>query len=144
MKVGAARAFAFVFAGMMLAAVPLTAHHEILAKFDDKKPVTLSGVVTLVDWRNPHVHVFMNVKDARNQVLNWAIELESTIDLQKSGWTRESVQPGDAITVEGLAARNGSRQAWSKSMVMTGTGRAMLTVNPAAITLWLGRDFLRS
>ena len=52
---------------LLLATVPLTAHHEILAKFDDKKPVTLSGVVTLVDWRNPHVHVFMNVKDAKNE-----------------------------------------------------------------------------
>ena len=90
---------------LLLAAAPLAAHHEILAKFDDKKPVTLSGVVTLVDWRNPHVHVFMNVRDAKGQMLNWAIELESPIDLQQSGWTSDSLQPGDAITVEGIAAQ---------------------------------------
>jgi hypothetical protein len=124
----AARISATILAGFLLASVPLTAHHEILAKFDDKKPVTLSGVVTLVDWRNPHVHVFMNVKDNKGQVLNWAIELESPIDLQRSGWARESLQPGDAITVEGMAARNGSRQAWGKSVVLSGTGRKMLTV----------------
>ena len=133
MRTAAARACAFSLAGVVWASVTLTAHHEILAKFDDKKPITLNGVVTLVDWRNPHVHVFMNVKDNRDQILNWAIELESTIDLQKSGWTRESVQPGDAVTVDGMAARNGSRQAWGKSVVMTATGRRVLAVNPAAL-----------
>jgi hypothetical protein len=75
----------------------------------------------------------MNVKDARNEILNWAIELESTIDLQKSGWNRESLQPGDAITVDGMAARNGSRQAWGKSIVLTATGHRVLAVNPAAL-----------
>ena len=126
------RVLASVLAGLLLAAVPLTAHHEILAKFDDKKPLTLSGVVTLVDWRNPHVHVFMNVRDSKNETLNWAIELESPIDLQRSGWTRDSVQPGDAITVEGIAARNGSRQAWGNSIVMKATGRAVLNVSASA------------
>ena len=63
--------------------------------------MTLNGIVTLVDWANPHVHVFMNVKDARTRSLNWAIELESPIDLQRSGWTADSLQPGDAITVRG-------------------------------------------
>ena len=90
------------------------AHHAILGKFDDKKPMTLNGIVTLVDWRNPHVHVFMNVKDAKG-VLNWAVELESPIELQQSGWNKDTLQPGDAITVRGMAARNGSRQAWGDS-----------------------------
>jgi len=121
-----------VLAGLLLAAVPLMAHHEILAKFDDKKPVTLSGIVTLVDWRNPHVHVFMNVQDSKNETLNWAIELESPIDLQQNGWHRDSLQPGDAITVKGMAARNGSRQAWGNSVVMTATGRTVLNVSPSS------------
>ena len=58
------RVVAAAFAGLLLAGARLVAHHEILAKFDDHKPVTLNGIVTLVDWRNPHVHVFMNVTDA--------------------------------------------------------------------------------
>ena len=95
-----------------------------LAKFDDTKPITLNGIVTLVDWRNPHVHVFMNVQDAQGQLVNWAVELESPIDLQQSGWTRDTLQPGDAITVQGIAARNGSRQVWGRSIVMTATGKA--------------------
>src|SRR5581483_9884424 len=98
----------------LAAAVTVTAHHEILAKFDDKKPVTLTGIVTLLDWRNPHVHVYIDVHDAKGPVNNWAIELESPIDLQRNGWTKETLRPGDNVTVEGISARNGSRQAWGR------------------------------
>ena len=107
MRSGRARLFGVTAAALLLMAARLAAHHEILAKFDDHKPVTLNGIVTLVDWRNPHVHVFMNVADAKG-VVNWAIELEGPIDLQRSGWSRDSLRPGDKIHVEGIAARNGS------------------------------------
>ena len=127
MTSAASRVFVSAFAGLLLAAVPLTAHHEVLAKFDDHKPVTLGGVVTLVDWRNPHVHVFMNVRNAKG-IVNWAVELESPIDLQRSGWNRESVRPGDKIRVDGMAARNGSRQAWGTSIVMMATGRSVFNL----------------
>lgn len=108
------------------------AHHAISAKFDDGKATTLTGIVTLVDWTNPHVHVYVNVKDAKNQLLNWAVELESPIDLQQSGWNRETLQPGDAVTVQGILARNGSRQAWARSIVVNATGRQVLNVKPSA------------
>ena len=107
------------------------AHHAISAKFDDTKPTTLTGIVTLVDWANPHVHVYVNVKDARGQVLNWAVELESPIDLQQSGWRSDTLQPGDAITVTGILARNGSRQTWGRSIVFNATGRQVLNAKPA-------------
>ena len=95
-------------------------------------PSRSSGIVTLVDWTNPHVHVFVNVKDAKNQLLNWAVELESPIDLQQSGWNKETLEPGDAITVQGIAARNGSRQVWGRSVVVNATGRQVLNVKPMA------------
>ena len=126
----ASRVSAAALAGLLLAGVPLAAHHEILAKFDDRKPVTLTGVVTLVDWRNPHVHVFVNVRNAK-QTINWAVELESPIDLKRNGWSRESLRPGDTIRVEGMAARNGSHQAWGTSVVVKGTGRQVLNVSLA-------------
>jgi hypothetical protein len=122
------RALAAAIAALLLAA-PLTAHHEILAKFDDTKPMSLNGVVTLVDWRNPHAHVFINVRDAKGQSANWAVELESPIDLQYGGWNRESVRAGDNIRVDGIAARDGSRQLWGNT-VMTSTGRRVLNVEP--------------
>jgi hypothetical protein len=127
---GATRAIASAVAALLLAAVPLIAHHEILAKFDDHKPLTLNGVVTLVDWRNPHVHIFMNVRTGE-KVANWAIELESPIDLGQGGWSRDAVQPGDAITVDGMAARDGSRQAWARSIVMTATKKKVLNITPS-------------
>jgi hypothetical protein len=102
--------------GAFLAAMPLAAHHEILAKFDDKRPVTIKGTITKVDWANPHVHIFMNVQNGQ-AVANWAVELESPVDLGRGGWTRDSVKPGDALTVQGLSARNGSRQVWANSVM---------------------------
>jgi Family of unknown function (DUF6152) len=127
------RVLAAAFTGLLLAGGRLVAHHEILAKFDDQKPVTLNGIVTLVDWRNPHVHVFMNVPDAKGLV-NWAIELEGPIDLERSGWSRETLRPGDRIRVAGIAARNGSHQAWGNSVVMRATGKGVynITLTPPA------------
>ena len=90
---------ACIGAALLVASTTGIAHHAISAKFDDKKPTTLNGIVTLVDWRNPHVHVFMNVKDAKGEVMNWAVEIESPINLESNGWTEATLQPGDAITV---------------------------------------------
>ena len=90
---------------LLLASTTGVAHHAISAKFDDKKPTTLTGVVTLVDWRNPHVHVFMNVKDAKG-VLNWAVEIESPIDLESERLEPATrCSPATAITVRGILAQ---------------------------------------
>jgi len=136
MRVTTSRVWLAAFAALLLAGARLIAHHEILAKFDDHKPVTLNGIVTLVDWRNPHVHVFMNVADAAGAV-NWAIELEGPIDLERSGWSRETLRPGDRIRVAGFGARNGSHQAWGNSVVVRATGKSVynVTLTPPAAPL---------
>ena len=115
----------------ILAGVAPQAHHSVAAKFDESKTQTLSGIVTLVDWRNPHVHVFLNVRGAKGEWVNWAIELQSPIDLADSGWNEDSVRPGDAITVTGYPARNGSRQVWSNRMTMTQGGKEVLAYKPS-------------
>jgi hypothetical protein len=130
MKRGIAGTSAAVAIAFLLATGSGLAHHPIPAKFDDSKPLTLNGIVTLLDWRNPHVHIFMNVRGTSGTV-NWAVELESPIELQQSGWNSESLLPGDAITVEGIAARNGSSQIWAKSIVLTATGRRVLYITPS-------------
>jgi hypothetical protein len=117
-------------AAVLLAAPVLVAHHPISAKFDDKKPMTLSGIVTMVDWRNPHVHIFMNVRDAKGAQVNWAVEIESPILLNASGWNAESLKPGDAITVQGIAARNGSRQVWGNRVALTAGNKQVFTLAP--------------
>ncbi len=110
------------------------AHHPITAKFDPAAETTLSGVVTAVDWRNPHTHIFMNVTSA-DGVENWAVELDSPIILRRNGWANDSVKPGDEIIVDGLRSRDGTRQVWGESVTVDGS--AVYTVSdetPAAST----------
>jgi hypothetical protein len=116
----------------MLAVMPLTAHHAVPAKFDPARPSTLVGRVTKVDWANPHVHVLMNVvTDGRT--VTWAVELESQLDLERSGWNADSLKPGESVTVQGIRARDGSPQVWGNSVVLTGTNKRVLAMSPSAL-----------
>src|SRR5262249_42205150 len=119
--------------GCVLAAMPLFAHHAISAKFDPARKRTLTGTVTRIDWANPHVHVLMNVREGNNRTSNWAVELESVVDLERSGWKRDSVKPGEAITVQGIVARDGSPQIWGESFVVAATRRPVLAVSSEAM-----------
>ncbi len=103
------------------------AHHPIQGKFDPAADVAFSGTVTKVDWRSPHVHVFINVREG-NSVVNWAIELENPYILVNNGWSEDSLQPGDAVSVSGIRARNGSRQVWGEQVSLTDNGRLVYTV----------------
>ena len=108
------------------------AHHEIAAKFDAAKPLDLKGVVTLVDWRNPHAHIFFNVAGDRGASANWAVELASPILLTESGWQPTTVKPGDHIEVAGIAARDGTRQLWGQTVELEmaeGERRVLYTVD---------------
>jgi hypothetical protein len=111
--------------GLMVALLaPLAAaHHALSAKFDAAKRLALSGVVTNVDWRNPHTHVFVNVALPGGDVENWAVELESTVLLKRSGWAHDTLRPGDAVEVSGPAARDGSRQVWGERVIASATKR---------------------
>src|SRR3989442_447051 len=89
--------------GLLLTAAPTLAHHNITGKFDPGKTKSLKGVVTKLDWANLHVHMLMDVLDGK-AVTNWAVELESTVDLERSGWNLRTVKPGDEVTVQGMIA----------------------------------------
>ena len=89
--------------------VPLRAHHSFAAEFDNKKQVTLTGIVTKVEWTNPHVWFYMNVKDeATGKMTNWGFEMGPPHLLQGSGWTRTTMKMGDQLTVNGSLAKNGT------------------------------------
>ena len=112
-------------AGLVI--LPVAAHHEITAKFDPARTTTIRGIVTSVDWANPHAHVFMNVGTGNNLV-NWAVELESVVDLQRANYRRDTVKPGDSIVVQGILARDGSRQVWGNSVTLTAGNRRVFNV----------------
>jgi Family of unknown function (DUF6152) len=121
-----------VVAGILMWVLPMLSHHVIAAKFDPSRPRTLSGIVTKVDWANPHVHVLINVRE-RDQWTNWAVELDSSLELERSAWTRDSVKPGDSVTVQGPVARDGSLQIWGESFTLTRTGQKVLGMSPAGL-----------
>jgi len=99
------------------------AHHSFSAEFDAAKPVKLTGIVTKVEWTNPHVWFYINVKDAASgQVKNWGAEMGPPHGLQRSGWRRETLKIGEEVTIDGFLARNGANRMNARTVTLTATG----------------------
>jgi hypothetical protein len=126
MRLGASAAGLALLA---LLAGKVAAHHPILGKFDDTAQRSLEGVVTKVDWRNPHAHIFMNI-ESDGRTVNWAVELPSPVELKMSGWSRETLAPGDRIIVDGMLARNGSRQIWGDTVRRASSRQVLFELDP--------------
>jgi len=105
------RIASFVLGVALLSPYTVTAHHSFDAEFDRNKPVTLKGSVTRVDWGNPHIWVFMDVKDETGKVSNWGVEGGAPNALFRNGWRKDSLKVGDIVTVEGFRGRDGSQRA---------------------------------
>jgi hypothetical protein len=90
-------------------AAPLCAHHSFAAQFDGSKPVTLKGMVTKVEWRNPHIWVYMDVQNADGSVTAWQCEGGAPNALTRQGWSRQNLETGEPLTIEGYLARDGSK-----------------------------------
>lgn len=108
-----------------VAKVPVLAHHSFAAEYDAKKPVTLKGTVTKVDWRNPHVYFFIDVEDEAGKPTNWALEMGPPAGLQRAGWTKNTMKVGDEVTVEATRAKDGSNLANARSVTMSNTGEKL-------------------
>jgi hypothetical protein len=97
--------------GLLLAAVPVLAHHSFAAEFDAKKPVKLSGTVTKMEWINPHAWIYIDVKNTDGTVTNWMVEAGAPNALLRRGWTKNSLLPGTEIVIEGYQAKDGANRA---------------------------------
>ena len=95
------------------------AHHSFAAQYDRNKPATLTGPVTKLDWINPHARFHMDVKDDSGKVVNWEVELGAPAMLMRRGWTRNSLKAGDAVTVNGFLAKDGSSLANAQTVSLS-------------------------
>ena len=105
--------------GLLLAAVPVSAHHAFAAEFDANKPVKFRGTVTKVEWVNPHAWVHIDVKGDDGKVTSWMIEAAAPNALLRRGWTKNSLPIGIEILVEGFQAKDGANRANGSSITFT-------------------------
>jgi len=111
-------------AALIAATMPLMAHHSFAAEFDSTKVVKLTGTVTKIDWTNPHVWFYVDVKDENGKITNWGFEMGPPHLLQGSGWTRTTMKIGDTVNVQGSMAKNGSNRVNART-VTTPDGKRM-------------------
>lgn len=104
-------------AGTMMAG-KVIAHHSFAAEFDADSPIELTGVVTKIEWMNPHTFFYVDVENADGDYENWALEMGSPNGLMRRGWTRNSLKIGDEVSVEGSRAKDGSLKGNVRSVVL--------------------------
>jgi hypothetical protein len=113
---------------LVVTAMPLRAHHSFSAEYDSKQPVKVTGTVTRVDWQNPHIWFFVDVKDEQGKVTNWGFSGGPPGVLQRRGISRNALKIGDVVVVEGFRARDGSNNA-SGGKVTFPDGRSVFTAS---------------
>jgi Family of unknown function (DUF6152) len=105
--------------GFLMTGTLAFAHHSFAAEYDGNKSIKITGTVTKMEWMNPHARFYVDVKDASGQVTNWNFELGAIPVLLKQGWRRDSLKVGDQVTVDGFLAKDGSKSANARSVVLS-------------------------
>jgi hypothetical protein len=117
--------------GLVFSGLTVLAHHSAAATYDVDQKITLSGKVTQVEWKNPHVFYYIDVTDTSGKVTNWAIEASTPNQLYRAGWRKDDVKIGDPVTLTGTSpARNGSPKASGGTLTLA-SGRKVFSGSPA-------------
>ena len=117
-----------VAAGLLTAAVPALAHHSLFAVFDEGQTVTLKGMVSKVEWVNPHVYLYLEVPDSAGKVTTWSVETFPPSTLRRAGLTREKLGLGQNITLLGYKARNGKDLAFLRTITFADGREVMIAL----------------
>ncbi len=115
--------------GLLASGGPVLAHHSFAAEYDSTKPITLKGVVSKIEWTNPHARFYVDVKDDSGAISTWNLELASPNVLVRNGWTRKALTIGDEITVQGSMAKDGSKMANAR-IVTLASGKRVFAGSP--------------
>ena len=115
MKLSTLRMVALALGSMV---IPASAHHSFSAEYDSKAPVKFKGTITKLEWMNPHVYFYVDVKDADGKLVHWACEAANPNSLARRGWKKSSLKPGDEVSVDGFRAKDGSFTMNTRSIVL--------------------------
>ncbi len=106
-------------AALLMLGIPAWAHHGNAA-YDDKNPITITGVVTEFEWANPHAQIYLDVKDDKGKTVHWSVETYSPGKLVRAGWAKDSVKVGDRVSINLIPAKNGSPVGFLHKLVLPG------------------------
>ena len=116
---------AVLVAGSASVLRPLDAHHSFAAEYDRTQTVKLTGAVTKIDWMNPHVYFYIDVRDENGRVANWALEMGAPAVLARTGWRRSTMKIGDVVVVEAYRAKAGGTHGNARTVTMASTGERL-------------------
>jgi hypothetical protein len=126
--------FSFIGIALIIVAGPMVmAHHSFAVAYDLSKPVTITGTITRVDWANPHISFYVDVKNKMGTVTSWGVDAASPAALAGRGVDRSSLRPGDTIIVEAFPARNGKPFAAASAFSLP-DGRRILAGSDGAVS----------
>lgn len=115
--------------GVLCSGVSVGAHHSITGEYDPDKTVMLKGVVTKIEWTNPHARIYVDVAQPNGTVANWNLELAAVSALVRNGWSRSALKIGDTVSIEGIQARSGASVANARSVTLP-DGRKVFSGEP--------------